>query len=113
MTMRIEVLDVGPNSVRVAFYYPVKIAVRLAAATDPNRVPAGSRLTPAEAQALKAGALFELVKTISTNGLDKATVQAFIERLWSDNLAEAARTYDLLYRNKNLIGKAYDGTSWS
>ena len=111
MAVKIELLSILPQSVLVALYYP--IATPIAAANDQNRTSAGMRFSAQEQQDLKDGTLFELVKSVSINRLTKAQTKSYIEGLWADRKAEAEAGYAALYRDADLAGKAFDGTSWS
>ena len=115
MAVQIEILSLTPDSARLALYY---VAVNsIAGANDQSRTPAGtSLLRPANAaqlQALKDGTLIELVKSISLSGMSKPEAKTRIESAWAEREAEAQRGYQAEFRDANLIGKAYDGTSWS
>ncbi len=111
MAVKIELLSISPGSAGVALYYPV--ASPIVAANDPSRTPAGTRLSPQEKQDLKDGTLFELVKSVSLSGMSKAQAKDHIEGLWENRKAEAKVAYAMLYRDADLVGKVYDGTSWS
>ena len=111
MTVKIELLSITPSAVSVALYYPVTVPI--AEANDQSRTAAGLRLSAQELQNLKDGTLFELVAGVSINRLTKAQTKSYIEGLWDARKAEAEATYAALYRDINLVGKAFDGTSWS
>lgn len=111
MATRIEILSITVNAVSLALYYP--IASPIAAADDPARAPAGTRLSAQERQDLKDGTLFEVVRSISINRLTKAQTKEYIEELWANHKAEAEAAYAAFYRDAALVGKAFDGTSWS
>lgn len=111
MATKIEILSITVNAVSLALYYP--IASPIAAGSDPTRAPAGTRLSAQEEQDLKDGTLFELVKTISLSGMSKVQAKAHIEGLWENRKAEAKAAYAALYRDADLVGKAFDGTVWS
>ena len=111
MAVKIELLSISPSTVLVALYYPVVSPIT--AANDPNRTAAGTRLSALELQDLKDGTLFELVKNVSLSGMSKEKAKDHIEGLWDNRKVEAARTYAALYRDADLVGKTYDGTSWS
>ncbi len=111
MAVKIEILSITPKMVSLALYYP--IAVPITAADDQTRTAAGTRLSAQELQDLKDGTLFELVKSVSLSGMSKAKAKAHIEGLWDNRKAEAEAAYARFYRDAELVGKAYDGTSWS
>lgn len=128
MATKIEILAISPNTASLALYYVV--ASPIAAANDQTRIPAGtqvnvaldgtvttgpkmSRLSPTEEQAFKNGTLFELVKTVSLSGMNKAQAKARIEATWAERQTEANRTYRRTYRDRALVGKAFDGSTWS
>ncbi len=111
MAVKIELLAISPKNASLALYY--QIASPAPAADDQTRIPAGDRLSAPELQALKDGTLFELVKSISLSGMTKAQAKASIEGFWGERKAGANRAYIRAYRDADLIGKAFDGTSWS
>ena len=111
MATKIEILSITPTLVSLAFYYP--IASPIAEASDPTRVPAGTRLSAQEVQDLKDGTLFEQVQDISINRLTKPQAKAYIEGLWASRQATALEEYQAVWRDADLVGKAFDGTSWS
>ncbi len=85
----------------------------IAEANDQNRIPAGTRLSAAEKEDLKDGTLFELVQSVSINRLTKAETKTYIEGLWVARQTEALDEYQEVYRDVNLVGKAFDGASWN
>ena len=111
MAIKIELLSISPSNASVALYYP--IASPIAVAKDTTRTAAGIRWSGQELQDLKDGTLFELVKNISINRLNKLETKVYIEDLWIKHQTEALGAYKALYRDVALIGKAFDGTSWS
>ncbi len=111
MAVKIELLSITTSRASVALYYPV--ASPIAAANDQNRLPVGTRLSAQELQDLKDGTLFELVKNVSISGMSKAEAKTYIESLWVGRQAEATLAYAALYRDSDLIGKAFDGANWS
>ena len=90
MATQIEILSIWPNAASVALYYVV--ASPIAAANDPARIAAGTRLSAGELQALKDSTLFELLHTVSLSGMNKPQAKARIEAVWAEREAEANRT---------------------
>ncbi len=111
MAVKIELLTISPDRASLALYY--QITNPIAAANDQTRTMAGTRLSAQEQQALKNGTLFELLKSVSLSGMTKAQAKAKIEAFWAERQAEAEAKYKSLYRDADLIGKAFDGTGWS
>ena len=111
MAVKIELLAITRDAAKVALYYPVTSPI--AAANDPTREAAGASLSASEITDLRAGTLTELVKTVSLSGMDKPTAKARIEAFWAQREAEALKVYAEKYRDADLVGKAWDGTSWS
>ena len=111
MATKIEILALTPERASLAFYYV--IAAPIAAAIDSTRTPAGTRLSVAEQQDLKDGNLFEMLMSATISGLSKAAARTVVEAMWSDHEAEALLAYTRLYARADLIGMAWDGTSWS
>ena len=115
MATQIEILSISPNAASLALYY--QVASPIAAANDQERAPAGTALlrpeSAAELQSLKDGTLFELLQTVSLSGMNKAKAKARIEATWAESEAEATREYKRAYRDRELVGKAFDGVKWS
>ena len=111
MAVKIELLAITRDAAKVALYYPVTSPI--AAANDPTRDAAGASLSASEITDLRAGTLTELVKTTSLSGMTKTEARAHIEAFWGEREAEALRVYAETYRDADLVGKAFDGTSWS
>ena len=109
MATRIEILGLSAEEARVAFYYPVPL---VAGTADPNRNPAGQALSAAELQQLKDGTLIEVVKTLKVGG-KKAEKRAVIEAAWSAHEAELKARHRARHADADMIGEAWDGTSWS
>ena len=100
-----------PERASLAFYYV--IASPIAGAADATRLPAGSRLTATEQQALKDGTLFEVLMSATISGLSKANARVVVQSMWADHEVEALRAYNRRYTAAELVGKAWDGMSWS
>lgn len=111
MAIQIEILSLTPDQATLALYYVVNNPIILAA--DPLREPTGSRLSGTEVTSLKNGTLIEVLKTMSIKGMTKTEARVRIEASWVEREAEAQRGYQVSFRDADLIGKAFDGTSWS
>ncbi len=111
MATKIEILALTPERASLAFYYV--IASPIAAADDPTRTPAGTRLSVAEQQDLKDGKLFEMLMSATIGGLSKTAARTVVQTMWSDHEAEALISYNNLYARADLVGMAWDGASWS
>ncbi len=111
MGTKIEILALTPERASLAFYYI--IASPIAAADDPTRTPAGTRLSVAEQQDLKDGKLFEVLMSATIGGLSKAAARTVVQTMWVDHEAEALVAYTRLYSRADLIGMAWDGARWS
>lgn len=110
MATKIEILSITPSYAGVALYYVV--SAPMAQANDQSREAAGN-LSGAELQALKDGTLHELVKTLSLSGMTKTQAKVRIESSWPEREEEANKDYQRKYRDTDLIGKTFDGSSWS
>ncbi len=113
MAVQIEILSLSPERANLALYYPVPVGQQIAAAVNQTREAAGVRLSAQELQDLKDGKLAELVKTVSISGMSKVEAKARIEASWGERQAEARAAYATMFRDADLVGKAFDGTSWS
>lgn len=111
MAVKIEILALTPERASLAFYYV--IASPIASAADATRLPAGTRLTVTEQQALKDGGLFEVLMSATISGLSKSGARMVVQAMWADHEIEALRTYNRLFTAADLVGMAWDGASWS
>ena len=111
MSILIEILEITGTTGKAAFYYPVPTNIQLPGAADQARVPAGSRLSAIEIQALKDGTLFEWVLTKKRPpGTSVMQIKQTLENLWTSERLKAAKEYKRLYEG---IGFAWDGTTWT
>lgn len=110
MALQIEILSADRDVAVCAFYYPVPVGSRLAAAADAGRTAAGKRLSAQELQDLKDGALFEVVIPLSVRGMTAAQARSRLQNSWTEHQSSALAAYTEKYRFLNL---AWDGSTWS
>jgi hypothetical protein len=114
--IRIEIISVTDQEVGLALYYPVPAHLYSVASKDPSRVPLGNGLNAQELQDLKDGKLFELEKSVSPEAKTQAEMRAAIEKTWDSSKSQAKTAYKQAYSYMNLpnlVGKKWDGNSWS
>lgn len=114
MAVQVEIVDAKQKLMRAALYYSIPPGRQLSAAVDLTRVPEGVRLSPAELDALKQGALYELIREFNIPPkASNALVERILEREWERNRDRALQEYQREYGNTQLTGFFWDGTSWS
>lgn len=115
MALRIEIVRVAESDGRVtatgAFYFPVPLAQQSALAADAARVPAGTKLPPAELLDLRAGKIIEEVRAIDVTGFTTAQLRTAFADVWAERRPIAIASYVARHR---LIGDTWaDGTGWT
>ena len=114
--IRIEIISVTDQEIGLALYYPVPANIYSVASKDPARMPLGNGLNAQELQDLKDGKLFEIEKTLSPEAKTQGEMKAAVEAIWNSSKSEAKTSYKQKYSYMNipnLVGRKWDGNSWS
>lgn len=114
MALRIEIIGVSESDGRIiatgAFYYQVPLAQQSSLAADASRVPAGTKLPPAELVDLKAGKIIEELQSIDITGFTGTEIRTAFANRWSERRPLVLASY--VARNR-LKGDTWsDGTGW-
>jgi len=110
MTIQIEVLSETATEVVAAFYYPVPPGQWLPASVDPNRQPAGVRLSAQEKLDLQDGRLYEIVYTsVESTGNTVGQRRSKLVSAWATQRNPALSEYKIKYQTS---GDWYDG-NWN
>lgn len=114
MAIRVEILKVteteGRSTASLALYFAVPPAQQSALAIDPARMPAGTKLSPAEIQDLKDGKIIEELRGIDLTGLTVPQLRSAIADLWQERRPLALASYAA---TKRLVGDTWtDAPAW-
>jgi len=109
MAIKIEILDETTVDTSVAFYYPIPPGKMLPGAVNPDKVAAGVALPPEELEELKLGAIYEVLVTYTTTGLDVAARQSKFVSEWAMLQGSVQGLYEDEFAG---VGSYYDG-QWS
>jgi len=108
MTIQIEVLSETATEVTAAFYYPVPPGQWLPSSVDPNRQPAGVRLSAQELLDLQDGRLYETIySSIESTGSTVPQRRSKLVNAWATHRLTALQEYKNKYQSS---GDWYDGT---
>jgi len=111
--IQIEVLNISADEVSAVFYYDVPVNNQLTGAVDNTRTQPGTRLDAAGVTGLQAGTVHFLVVSRNVVGKTPAQIAAMLQSEYTAASSIALADYQNKYTNRQHLGKAYNGTTWS